>query len=210
MENLSYQFKLLAGLLAVLNPVGAIPMFASMTEGRSRFEKHSVARRTAFTVASVLMLSAVFGELILDVFGISLASFRVGGGILILLMSIAMLHARRTGAKQSKEESLEAMTRSDIAVVPFGIPLLAGPGAISTVILYRHNTTSWVEYTALIGVLLTVSYLVYLSLRYSTPLIDRLGRTGLNIIMRVMGLILAAIAVEFIADGLKMLFPLLQ
>ena len=135
MENLSYQFKLLAGLLAVLNPVGAIPMFASMTEGRSRFEKHSVARRTAFTVASVLMLSAVFGELILDVFGISLASFRVGGGILILLMSIAMLHARRTGAKQSKEESLEAMTRSDIAVVPLDQGLLVPSFYIATTLL---------------------------------------------------------------------------
>ncbi|MBI2343071.1 MAG: NAAT family transporter [Deltaproteobacteria bacterium] len=201
--------KLFAALVAVLNPLGAIPIFASLSEALPSRERSIAARTTALTVVVVLLIAAFAGEHLLHFFGISIASFRVGGGILILLMAIAMLHARRSGAKQSREERAEVQHKAEFSVVPLGIPLLAGPGSISTVILYRHQANTWEDYLILVGNICLVAAIVFLSLRFSTPLVSRLGRTGLNIIIRVMGLILAAIAVEFIAEGLQMLFPVL-
>lgn len=204
-----YIFKLLAGLVTVLNPLGAIPIFLSLTESRTPAEKAVAARTTALTVAAVLLISAFAGQQLLRFFGISLASFRVGGGILILFMAIAMLHAKRSGAKQSREESVEALSKTEIAVVPLGIPLLAGPGSISTVIVYRHEAAAWSEYLAVVGVIICVACLVFLVLRFATPLVAKLGKTGINVIVRVMGLVLAAIAVEFITTGLIDIFPIL-
>ncbi len=207
--EISHIFKLFAGLIAILNPLGAVPVFLSLTENRSPEEKNAAARTTAMTVAAVLLISMFAGQQILKFFGISLASFRVGGGILILFMAIAMLHAKRTGAKQSREESVEALSRHDIAVVPLGMPLLAGPGSISTVIVYRHEAGAWADYLAVAGVILCVALLVFIILRYATSLVERLGKTGLNVFVRVMGLVLAAIAVEFITTGLMTIFPIL-
>ncbi len=207
--ELSYLFKLFAGLVAVLNPVGAVPMFMTLTESRTPEEKAVAARTTAMTVACVLMISAFAGQEILRFFGISIASFRVGGGILILFMAIAMLHAKRTGTKQTREESVDALSRHEVAVVPLGIPLLAGPGAISTVIVYRHEAEGWVEYLTVCGVILCVALLVFMVLRFATPFVAKLGKTGLNVIVRVMGLVLASIAVEFITKGLMTIFPIL-
>lgn len=201
--------KQFAGLLAVLNPIGAVPIFVSLTEGRLPAERNAIARTASTTVVAVLLVSLLAGDLFLQVFGITIASFRVGGGILLLFMAIAMLHARRSGAKQSREESEEAMSRHAIATVPLGIPLLAGPGSISTVILYRHTTEHWIAFLGLAGIIGLMGVLIYLILRFSAPMAQRFGRTGINIIMRVMGLVLAAIAVEFIADGLYGLFPIL-
>lgn len=201
--------KYFAGLFAVLNPLGAIPLFASLTNARPEAERAKIARITSLTVLSVLGIAFVGGDLALALFGITLGSFRVGGGILLLLMAIAMLHARRSGAKNSPEETMEAMQRSEIAVAPLGIPLLAGPGAISTAILYRQKIHTPADMLAMAVILLALTAIIYIMLRHSAPLVARIGRTGLNVSMRIMGLILAALAVEFIADGLKDLFPML-
>ncbi len=205
----AYFFKLCAGLFAVLNPLGAVPVFISITEHRPAAERNRIARIAALTVGCVLLVSAFAGETILNFFGISLASFRVAGGLLLLLMAISMLHAQRSSAKQSHEESIEASERPDVAVVPLGMPLLAGPGSISTAIVYRANANTWSEYFALIGIIILLTTIVFLILRYGSRMVVQLGTTRLNIFTRVMGLILAAIAVEFITDGLTLLFPIL-
>lgn len=207
--EITYVLKLTAGLFAILNPLGGLSVFVTLTQDRTEIERRRIARMAALTVAAVLLTAMASGDLLLGFFGISLGSFRVGGGILILLMAIAMLHARQSGAKQTREESLEAQTRQDIAVVPLGIPLLAGPGSISTVILYRADVHVWWQFAILVGVIAAVSIGILLILYSSTRLVQRFGKTGINVIARVMGLILAAIAVEFIADGLKELFPAL-
>lgn len=207
MESLDSYFKFFIGLIAIVNPVGAVPIFLEACQGNTTKERHSTGNQASFTVATVLMIGLVSGELVLHFFGISMASFRVAGGILILLMSLSMLQAKVSPAKQTPEEADVLETKEAVAIVPLGIPLMAGPGAISTVVLYaqRHNTLS--HYLALSIGILGVGICVWLILRVAPAIADRLGKTGINIITRIMGLLMAAIGIEFMANGLRILFP---
>ena len=153
------------------------------------------------------MLALVTGERILAFFGISFASFRVGGGILVLLIAISMLHARVSPAKQTEEEAQDAAEMEAVAVVPLGIPLLAGPGAISTIIVYAHRGEAFQHYLFLGPGITLVAITVFLSFRAAPAIAGYLGKTGINVVTRIMGLIMAAIAVEIMASGLKLLFP---
>jgi multiple antibiotic resistance protein len=155
-----------------------------------------------------VLVGAVFlGEPLLDVFGISIASFRVGGGILLLLMAIAMLQALPSRVQQAPEEAKEAEEKEHVAVVPLAIPLLAGPGAMSTVIIYAHQAATWFDTLFLILASLFVAGTVWVALALANSIGTALGKTGVNIVTRLMGLILAAIAVEFITQGLAQLLP---
>lgn len=209
MDWVSESLKIFAGLFAVLNLFGAVPIYISMTEGRSAADQASIARTTSITVAIVLLIAAYTGELLLNFFGISIGSFRVGGGILVLMMALSMMQAKRSPVKQTPEERQEAEGRDEIAVVPIGIPVLAGPGAISTVIVYQSQISTATSYAILSGNIVLNAVITYIVLRLSVHLLRLLGRTGLNIMTRVMGLILAAIAVEFIAAGLRSVLPAL-
>lgn len=201
--------KFLAALISIVNPIGAIPVFIKLTESQSLDERLRTCRRSAVTTALVLLVSLAIGEAILVFFGITMASFRVGGGILIMLIAIAMLHAQTSQTRHTDEEVQDSMERDTVAVIPLGIPLLAGPGAISTIILNAQRYSSASHYLILVAEILIVSMTVWLSLR-SAPLIASLiGRTGINIVTRIMGLIMTAVGVEFIASGLKQLFPIL-
>lgn len=202
--------KFVVGLLAIVDPFLAIPVFLSITEGRSPSERIRITRTIAFTVTSILLLSAVAGETILHFMGTSLASFRVGGGLIILLMAIAMLHAQPGSLRQTPEERKELESGGVLGIVPLGIPLLAGPGAISTVIIAMNRTETWHQKITVIFCILIVSFIVWAVLRLAGPIGNALGKTGLNIISRLLGLILAAIAIEIMAIGLKQLFPVLS
>ena len=199
--------KLLVGLLVIVNPMLAIPEFITFTGGTSAEVRRTIARRTAMAVAIVIAVSAVGGKAILSAFEIRISAFQVGGGILILLMAIAMLHAKKSGARHTDDEAREAMDKEDIAIVPLAIPLLAGPGTISTVIIYSHLGTSIMHLFILMVLGLIVAFTVWLVLRAAEPIAKLLGNTGINIASRIMGLILAAIAVEFITQGLGQLLP---
>ena len=194
--------KTFIGLVVILNPMLALPVFISLTETMGDGERLSNARRTSLAVAVVLTVAALLGEEILALFGISIDSFRVGGGLLILLMAISMMHARMSGAQHTDKEHEEAQLRADVAVVPLAIPLLAGPGAISTAIIYAHRDAGWMH-AVLIGEIWVAALLVWLTLRSALPISRALGTTGLNIATRLMGLLLSAIAAEFIVNGLK-------
>ena len=156
------------------------------------------------TVATVLLASIFVGQPLLRFFGISLPSFRVGGGIPILLMAIAIMQARLSRTQRTPEE---AATKDGIAVVPLGISLVAGPGAISTIIIYAHQATAWPYKLFLIFASIPVSGSVWVALRLADPISRMLGKTGINIVTRLFGLILTAVAVEFIAGGLGRLLP---
>jgi multiple antibiotic resistance protein len=197
----------LIGLVVIVNPLLAVPAFAAMTSDEDVSQRHATANQTALTVAAVLSLSALGGQALLKLFGISLPAFQLGGGILILLMAIAMLHARMSGARHTDEEADEAQQKSQVGVVPLGIPLLAGPGAISTVIIYAHDAHHWLGVAALVFEVWLVAMLVWLALRLGDRVAAALGTTGLNIATRIMGLLLAAIAVQFITHGLTSLLP---
>jgi multiple antibiotic resistance protein len=194
--------KMFIGLLVILNPMLAVPVFISLTDTHTLRERLSSARRTALAVGIVLTVSALLGQQVLDLFGISLDSFRVGGGLLILLMAVSMMHARMSAAQHTDKESEEAQARDDVAVVPLAIPLLAGPGAISTAIIYAQRDPVWMH-AILIGEIWLTAFLVWLTLRSALPISRAMGTTGINIATRLMGLVLAAIAVEFIVNGLK-------
>ncbi len=199
--------KALVGLLAVVDPLGVVPVFLALCPGRGTAQQRMVARRAAVAVAVILLLGLWAGELLLQLLGISLPAFRVGGGLLILLMAVSMMHAHLSAGRQTREEADEAGTRADVAVVPLAMPLLSGPGAISLVIVEAHQAGGWTGKLLLSLVVLAVAAAVWAVLRLAGPLGERLGVTGLNIATRVMGLLLAAIAVQMIAAGLRELFP---
>ncbi|MDQ6950716.1 MAG: MarC family protein [Mariprofundales bacterium] len=199
--------KTLVGVLAIVNPLGAVPVFLSLSGDYSAGQRKQVAKSSALAVAIILILSIWLGDAILTFFGINIPAFRVGGGLLILLMAINMLHARQCHTRQSPEEAEEAENRENIAVVPLALPLMAGPGAISLVIVDAHQAVHWSGRWILSIGILVVAVTVWLALRLAEPIGERLGITGLNIATRVMGLLLAAIGVQMIALGLVQLLP---
>jgi len=199
-------FRSFAGLLAILNPLGAVPIFLGLTAQQTSAQKRRTARMAAAAVAAVLIVSVWAGGSILDFFGVRIASFRIGGGILILMMAIAMLTARTSGAKQTAEEAAEAETRDSVGVVPIGVPLLAGPGSISLVIVDAQAVGAGGRAVLTVSIL-AVAAIAWLALILAEPLGRILGRTGINIFTRLMGLILAAVAVEYIVVGLLEVFP---
>jgi len=199
--------KFFAALLSIVNPVGSIPIFINLTMNQSPAERHRTGFLAAASVVLILGVVLVVGEPLLRFFGITISSFRVGGGILILLMSISMMNARLSAIKQTEEEAKAAAEKDSVAVVPLGIPLLAGPGAISTVMVYAHYDSSLMHYFILGAGILTVAGAVWISFRLAPYIASALGKTGINIVTRIMGLIMSAIGIEFIANGLKQLFP---
>ncbi len=150
------------------------------------------------------------GEGILRLFGIDIPAYQVGAGILILLMAISMLHAKVTGSKHVPEEAKEAEEKENVAIVPLAIPLLAGPGAMSAVILCANQSVQWSHQLVLVLIVVLIAVFVWISLKMSMVIGKVIGKIGVNIATRLMGLILAAIAVEFITKGLKILLPALS
>jgi len=199
--------KIFLALLVIVNPVGAVPLFVSMTSDNTAAEKQRIARISSTAVAIVLIVAAVAGQPLLALFGISIASFKVGGAILILLLAISMMHGTTSAEKQTPEEAAEAADKERIAVVPLAIPLLSGPGAISTTIIYATAQPSIGHLAAIIACGLLVALVTWIALRVATPVSQWLGKTGVNIAMRLMGLLLAAVAVEIFAGGIVVLLP---
>lgn len=197
-------------LLALINPIGAIPFFISLTESQTDEEKRRRIKTASVSVALVIGISALLGEQIIGFFGFSVGSLQVGGGIIMIMIALNMLNAQTSRTKATPEEEDEAGVRASIAVVPLAIPLLTGPGSISTVIVYAGKTQHWYELLFLAGVGVLIALVVWIVLRAAEPIARVIGRTGINVGTRLMGLILAALAVEFIVDGLKTLLPVLK
>jgi len=199
--------KLTVALLAIVDPFASIPVFLGITTGYTQAERRRVTQMVAITVFCVLAVAALIGTQILRFFGISIPSFLIAGGILLLLMAISMLQARETGIRQTPDEAAEAAERDAVAVVPLGIPLLAGPGAISTMIIATHESPGLGHHLLLLIPAGLIAITVWATFATATHISERLGKTGMNIITRVMGLIIAAIGVEYIYRGLIELFP---
>jgi multiple antibiotic resistance protein len=202
-------FKALITLLAIVNPLGVIPFFIHYTQGFTPEQKRRTIVISSFTAFAVIAVSAVAGLQILDFFGISLASFQVGGGLLLMTGALAMLNAQPAEAKSNPEEMLDAAARASIAVVPLGIPLLTGPATMSTVVIYAEKARDFWQLAALVGYGVVIGFAVMLAFSLANPIAKLMGKTGINVMTRLMGLILAALAVEVMADGLHKLFPVL-
>ena len=207
MSEYAHLIKTTIALFAIVSPLGALPMFITATRGWSKQERAKTARTVALTVFIVLVISAFFGDMILDFFGISIPSFQVGGGILLMLIAIAMMHGKQSGARQTPEEAQDLEEREVIAIVPLSIPLLAGPGAMSSMILSAQQHPTLIGHASLVIPAFIVALIVWVLLQLADGITHFLGNIGINIITRLMGLILTAMAVEFIAHGLVGLFP---
>ena len=204
-------YKPLVALLAIVNPIGVIPFFIHFTLGFNREQRQRTIRISAFTAFLVIAVSALAGLQIIEFFGITLASFQVGGGMLLLISALQMLNAKQ--AESSAEDLSDANSKIDagssIAVVPLTIPLLTGPATISTMVIYAEKTRHWWEVLVLVGYGVVIGVSVWVAFSLSGRIARVLGKTGINVMTRLMGLILAALGVEIMADGLLKLFPIL-
>ncbi len=199
--------KIFLSLFAILDPIGMIPIIIAFTLELTPQKRARIGRMASLSVLGILLTALLIGEWVLEFFGISIHSFRVAGGILLLLMSIAMLFGNKD--KRSPNDSIDGEATSSFAIVPLSTPLLAGPGAISTIILDAHKGHGIGHYAVLGLVIILLSFIVWLTFLIAPWISKRLGRIGSDVFSRLMGLILASIAVEFIAGGLRGLFPAL-
>ncbi|MHA1601134.1 MAG: MarC family protein [Alphaproteobacteria bacterium] len=196
--------------IVTVDPFGVAPLFVGLTASTSAVERRRLAVRGVVIGSAILIVFALVGEPLLRALGIGIPAFRIAGGILLLLLAIDMVMARQSGLRATTAgEDAETQARSDIAVFPLGIPLIAGPGAITSVVLLVGQARGDIaEQGAVIGVLIAVLILTLVCLLLAGHLMRLLGVTGINVISRVSGIIVAALAVQFMIDGLRAVFPL--
>lgn len=207
-RTVSEFIALTVSIFSIVNPFAALPVYVGMTGDLPAPVRRRLPRTTAFAALLILGIAYLAGEALLGFFSIRIASLRVAGGLLIFGMAWSMLQAKRSGTKYRPEELEEAPDRDNIAVVPLAMPLLAGPGAISVMILAATRTNGGVgAHATALGAAAAVCFTIWLILRAAGPISNFLGQTGMNVATRFMGLILAAVAVEFIAGGLTEIFP---
>ena len=230
------EFKPLVTLLAIVNPLAIVPFFIHYTQGYSAEERRRTIWIASFSAFCVIAVSALLGLKILYFFSISLASFQVGGGMLLLMSSLSMLNAEPAEAKTTMDEIKDAQAdsrfqadpsyiqayasrnqtaaqinpaRTSIAVVPLTIPLLTGPATMSTVVIYAEKAKTFPQLATLVAYGVVIALATAVCFAAAQPIARLLGKTGINVMTRLMGLILAALSVEVMSEGLIKLFPML-
>jgi multiple antibiotic resistance protein len=201
-DILEFSFVALSSIFFIVDPLAAIPSFLVMTAEDSDAKRRRMARQAAWTCCVVLGLFSLAGGLIFKLFGITLPAFKIAGGLVLFLVALDMLQARRSQTQEVTEERLEGAEKEEVGVTPLGVPMLAGPGAISTVMVLMGQSRNWwqvVPVFAAIGITALASYYV---LAGANRVRKILGETGIRILMRLMGLVLTAIAVQFVLNGL--------
>jgi multiple antibiotic resistance protein len=191
-------------IFALVDPIGAVPFFVSLTEGFSEADRRIVRRRAVIVLGSVLGVFALVGRFLFAAFGLTLAAFEIAGGILLFIVAYDMLHGEVTRTKLTNEDREEAIARRDeIAVVPLGIPLLAGPGAISTVMIYEGSAGGDPFMVVVVFLAIAVTTVAaFFILKYGQKILRYLGKTGIMAMTRVLGLLLAAVGVQFVVNGI--------
>ncbi len=190
-------------VLFIVDPFAVIPTFLAMTERDTPAYRRVLARRGAWTCAIALTLFALGGSVIFKLFGITIGAFKVAGGLLIGLNALDMVQARRSQQRETPAEKAEGIAKEDISIMPLGVPMLAGPGAISTVMVLALQAKHPVTTAALYGSIAITAIISFFTLAAASIVEKRLGQTGMRILTRLMGLVLLAIAVQFIIDGIR-------
>ncbi len=203
MNLLEYTLLAFVTLFVIVEPISIAPVFLAMTEGDSREARAKMVSLACMVMSIVLLVFAITGTRILEFLGISVAAFQSAGGILLLLIALDMLQAQASRGRISPEESAAGLRKADVAVTPLAVPLLAGPGAISTVIVLSNQASGWEQRVSLYVVILAVSGLSFLVLRLANRGANWLRPIFLRVVTRLTGLLLAALAVQFIFNGLK-------
>ena len=191
-------------VLFIVDPLIVIPSFLAMTQRDTPEARRLEARRGAWTAAITLTAFAAGGQLIFALFGITIGAFKIAGGVLLGLNALDMVQARRSQQRETAAETAEGIVKAEIGIMPLGVPMLAGPGAISTVMVHSLGAKGLVGHAVVYVTIAIVCFLCYLTLASATAVEGKLGQTGMRILTRVMGLVLAAIAVQFIVDGIKL------
>jgi multiple antibiotic resistance protein len=204
---LTFSLLSLSAIFFVVDPMGVIPIFIAMTRNDSEERRARLARRAAITAFWILTLFALAGTFVFKVLGVSLAAFKVAGGVLLLLTSIEMLKAQEQRTRMTAEEEQESIDKEDVAIFPLAIPLLAGPGSIATVTTLMAKAGRVIFAIPVILSIAVTCYASYLMLRAAGRIAQVLGVTGLSVMNRVIGLVIGAIAVQFMFDGLRETFP---
>jgi len=193
-------------ILFIVDPFAVIPTFLAMTVRDSPEQRKVLARRGAWTCAVTLIAFALGGSLIFKIFGITIGAFKIAGGVLIGLNALDMVQARRSQQRETPIETAEGIQKDDIGIMPLGVPMLAGPGAISTVMVLALGAKSTAAMVTVYVSIVLTALITFWVLSAASIVERRLGQTGMRILTRLMGLVLAAIAVQFIIDGIKLSF----
>jgi multiple antibiotic resistance protein len=207
MELYKFFLVVFPAIFTIVNPLGAVGPFLGMTRHDSAEKRKSTAQRSCVLAVVVLAVCAALGSLIFQFFGITLPALKIAGGFLLFFVGMDMVNARESGSKATNEEQQEGAMKDDIAIFPLGIPLLSGPGSIVTVFILEERAKTLVEHAIIYLSIAITMFLAFLMLNQATRLARLLGATGINVMSRIMGLVLAAIAVQFILNGLLDALP---
>lgn len=210
MTDIYVYLAVIVTLFAIVDPIGCLPFFVALTDGFSPADRNLILRRSVLVLGGVLTLFALVGRFVFAAFGFTLGAFEIAGGILLFVVAYDMLHGEVTRTRLSKEDQADAIARRDeLSVFPIGIPLLAGPGAISTVMIYEGNagTNDVLAILATFVAIAITTLATFFVLRYGQRILSSLGRVGVMAMTRVLGLLLAAVGVQFVVNGVGAVLP---
>jgi multiple antibiotic resistance protein len=197
-------------LISIVNPLGAIPVFLGFTKNHKNLNIKNVTNTCAIASTVTILISLFFGQILLNFFGISVASFTIGGGFLLFTMAFSMISGQQSTSKINTEEIRTFDFEREIGIIPLAIPLLSGPGAISSSIIHAKNFTTTAHWIIAIFMVILIGILIKIILSYAENIGERLGQIGLNVMTRIMGLILLSMSIEMIAKGIKEILPALK
>lgn len=210
MAEITIYIKTFIAVFVLVNPLEGIPLFLNETQNVPKEERVAIAKKTSIAVTIVLLFSLFLGRLILELFGIDIAAFQLSGGIIIFIIALKMVLSNDDSSKDPGKDTQPKKDPASMAIVPLAIPLLAGPGPISTVILYGSMGTSITHFAVLSGIIFAVGIATWLSLKAAVPMTTFLHQTGVNVLTKISGLLVAAIAIEMALSGLLKLLPKLS
>jgi multiple antibiotic resistance protein len=189
----------------IVDPIAAIPTYLVITQQESAAERRRTARRACIAMTILMVVFGATGTMLFQAFGITLAAFRTAGGLILWYVAMDMLHGERR-TQEGRDEVYEGQIKEDVALTPLAIPMLAGPGAISTAIVVAGQARGAAQTAVVYASIVLTGVISYVSLRLGEPLLGRLGKTGIRVVTRIMGLILAAVAVQFVFSGVREAF----
>jgi|TARA_R100000501_G_scaffold1440_2_gene4327 multiple antibiotic resistance protein len=195
-----------ATLFVVIDPPGCAPIYSSLTAGASARQRNGMAVRSILIAGGVLIVFAFFGRPLLEALGISLDAFRVAGGIMLFMIALEMVFEKRTERRETRVQEMNESDVDDVSVFPMGIPMIAGPGSIAALMLLMSQTTSFVERSVVFGALFLVLLLTLAALLLAGPMLGFIGQKMEAMLTRLLGVILAALAAQFVLDGLRASF----
>ncbi len=206
-EFITFFVLAFSSIIVIINPVLVTSFYLSLVPNTPVEMQHTIIRRSTIASLIILFAFALFGTLIFRLFSISIGAFEIAGGVILFSVAWSMLHAKSSRIKETPEEIREAQASEDVSIVPLALPIISGPGAITAVIVLTGSAKDWEHYGALFAAIVTVIGITYVTMRNAVRVKGYLGTSGINILTRLMGLILAALAMQFVIGGIKSLLP---